>query len=82
MRGDTKRVYKEEARFRVMVSETRAEERINGGSRRVEDRGSKSSPEQSLNCLKIRLHEIFMALSDYTHVCSDSYDKLRIISPS
>ncbi|CAN8265147.1 unnamed protein product [Cochlearia groenlandica] len=38
--------------------------------------------EKSLNSLKIRLPEIFRALSDYAHACSDSYEKLRIISQS
>ncbi|CAH8352246.1 unnamed protein product [Eruca vesicaria subsp. sativa] len=36
--------------------------------------------EKSLNSLKIRLPEIFRALSDYAHACADSYEKLRIIS--
>ncbi|VYS67920.1 unnamed protein product [Arabidopsis thaliana] len=38
--------------------------------------------EKSLNSLKIRLPEIFRALSDYAHACADSYEKLRIISQS
>ncbi|KAF8099333.1 hypothetical protein N665_0245s0012 [Sinapis alba] len=36
--------------------------------------------EKSLNSLKIRLPEIFRALSDYAHACADSYEKLRIVS--
>ncbi|KAJ4894520.1 hypothetical protein Rs2_21314 [Raphanus sativus] len=36
--------------------------------------------EKSLNSLKIRLPEIFRALSDYAHACADSYEKLRVIS--
>ncbi|CAN7080431.1 unnamed protein product [Brassica oleracea var. botrytis] len=36
--------------------------------------------EKSLHSLKIRLPEIFRALSDYAHACADSYEKLRIIS--
>ncbi|KAH0856281.1 hypothetical protein HID58_084542 [Brassica napus] len=36
--------------------------------------------EKSLNSLKIRLPEIFRALSDYAHACADSYEKLSVIS--
>ncbi|KAJ0253200.1 Uncharacterized protein HA466_0122670 [Hirschfeldia incana] len=36
--------------------------------------------EKSLNSLKIRLPEIFRALSDYAHACADSYENLRIVS--
>ncbi|KAF2538667.1 hypothetical protein F2Q68_00018853 [Brassica cretica] len=36
--------------------------------------------EKSLNSLKIRLPEIFRALSDYAHACADSYEKLSGIS--
>ncbi|XP_010519919.1 PREDICTED: uncharacterized protein LOC104799211 [Tarenaya hassleriana] len=36
--------------------------------------------EKSLNSLKIRLPELFRALSDYAHACADAYEKLRIIT--
>ncbi|KAF3446461.1 hypothetical protein FNV43_RR11640 [Rhamnella rubrinervis] len=38
--------------------------------------------EKSLGSLKIRLPELFRAMSDYTHACSDAYERLRsIIEP-
>ncbi|KAL9687751.1 hypothetical protein QQ045_032158 [Rhodiola kirilowii] len=38
--------------------------------------------EKSLATLKTRMPELFRALSDYAHVCSDGYGKLRSISQS
>ncbi|OMO61866.1 hypothetical protein CCACVL1_23198 [Corchorus capsularis] len=38
--------------------------------------------EKSLGSLKIRLPELFRAMSDYSHTCSDAYEKLRIITRS
>ncbi|XP_045806419.1 protein ALTERED PHOSPHATE STARVATION RESPONSE 1-like [Trifolium pratense] len=36
--------------------------------------------EKSLQSLKTRLPELFRALSDYTHACSDAYEKLKLIA--
>ncbi|KAL6578508.1 hypothetical protein OROMI_008724 [Orobanche minor] len=36
--------------------------------------------EKSLASLKIRLPELFRALSDYSHACCDAYDRLRVVS--
>lgn len=36
--------------------------------------------EKSLQSLKTRLPELFRALSDYTHACSDAYEKLKSIA--
>lgn len=38
--------------------------------------------EKSLGSLKTRLPEIFRAMSDYSHACSDGYEKLRSITKS
>lgn len=38
--------------------------------------------EKSLGSLKIRLPELFRAMSDYAHACSDAYEKLRAITNS
>ncbi|XWS72580.1 hypothetical protein CRYUN_Cryun02cG0052000 [Craigia yunnanensis] len=38
--------------------------------------------EKSLGSLKIRLPELFRAMSDYSHTCSDAYEKLRTITQS
>ncbi|KAK8505349.1 hypothetical protein V6N11_057676 [Hibiscus sabdariffa] len=38
--------------------------------------------EKSIGSLKIRLPEIFRALSDYSHACSDAYEKLRAVIQS
>ncbi|KAE8707918.1 Bromo-adjacent domain-containing protein, putative isoform 1 [Hibiscus syriacus] len=38
--------------------------------------------EKFVGSLKIRLPEIFHALSDYSHVCSDGYEKLRAVTRS
>ncbi|KAH6831166.1 DNA ligase [Perilla frutescens var. hirtella] len=38
--------------------------------------------EKSLGSLKIRLPEIFRALSDYAHACFDAYERLRLLSQS
>lgn len=38
--------------------------------------------EKSLGSLKIRLPELFRALSDYSHACSDAYERLRSITNS
>ncbi|KAL5558790.1 hypothetical protein UlMin_035001 [Ulmus minor] len=38
--------------------------------------------EKSLGSLKIRLPELFRAMSDYSHACSDGYEKLRSITKS
>jgi len=38
--------------------------------------------EKSLQSLKTRLPELFRALSDYTHACSDAYEKLKSIAHS
>ncbi|KAE8693624.1 hypothetical protein F3Y22_tig00110796pilonHSYRG00024 [Hibiscus syriacus] len=38
--------------------------------------------EKSVGSLKIRLPEIFRALSDYSHACSDAYEKLRAVTRS
>ncbi|KAK6927415.1 protein of unknown function DUF632 [Dillenia turbinata] len=38
--------------------------------------------EKSLGSLKTRLPELFRALSDYSHACSEAYNKLRSIAPS
>ena len=35
--------------------------------------------DKSLGSLKIRLPELFRAMSDYAHVCRDSYQRLRLI---
>ncbi|KAL4333691.1 hypothetical protein GQ457_07G038330 [Hibiscus cannabinus] len=35
--------------------------------------------EKSLGSLKIRLPELFRAMSDYSHACSDAYEKLRTV---
>ncbi|KAJ6435019.1 hypothetical protein OIU84_000291 [Salix udensis] len=36
--------------------------------------------EKSVGSLKIRLPELFRAMSDYAHACSDAYEKLRSIT--
>ncbi|KDP34224.1 hypothetical protein JCGZ_07795 [Jatropha curcas] len=36
--------------------------------------------EKSLGSLKIRLPELFRAMSDYAHACSDAYEKLRALT--
>ncbi|KAF2304498.1 hypothetical protein GH714_032788 [Hevea brasiliensis] len=36
--------------------------------------------EKSLGSLKIRLPELFRAMSDYAHTCSDVYEKLRALT--
>ncbi|KAF2286931.1 hypothetical protein GH714_035688 [Hevea brasiliensis] len=36
--------------------------------------------EKSLGSLKIRLPELFRAMSDYAHTCSDAYEKLRALT--
>ena len=36
--------------------------------------------EKSLGSLKTRLPEIFRSMSDYSHACSDGYEKLRSIT--
>ncbi|KAL6514287.1 hypothetical protein OROMI_034350 [Orobanche minor] len=36
--------------------------------------------EKSLGSLKIRLPELFRALSDYAHACHDAYDRLRVVA--
>ncbi|XVF48489.1 hypothetical protein PTKIN_Ptkin03bG0194700 [Pterospermum kingtungense] len=36
--------------------------------------------EKSLGNLKIRLPELFRAMSDYSHTCSDAYEKLRTVT--
>ncbi|KAF5726206.1 hypothetical protein HS088_TW23G00947 [Tripterygium wilfordii] len=38
--------------------------------------------DKSLGSLKIRLPEIFRAMSDYAHACSDNYERLRSITQS
>ncbi|XP_044471111.1 nitrate regulatory gene2 protein-like isoform X2 [Mangifera indica] len=38
--------------------------------------------EKSLGSLKIRLPELFRAMSDYTHTCSDAYERLRTLIQS
>ncbi|CAK8568804.1 unnamed protein product [Lathyrus sativus] len=38
--------------------------------------------EKSLQSLKTRLPELFRALSDYTHACSDAYKRLKTIAQS
>lgn len=38
--------------------------------------------EKSLQCFKTRLPELFRALSDYSHACADSYEKLKLIAQS
>uniref|UniRef100_A0A516IJH6 DUF632 domain-containing protein n=1 Tax=Turnera subulata TaxID=218843 RepID=A0A516IJH6_9ROSI len=38
--------------------------------------------EKSLGTLKIRLPELFRAMSDYAHACADAYEKLRYITKS
>ncbi|KAF5743254.1 Golgin subfamily A member 4 [Tripterygium wilfordii] len=38
--------------------------------------------EKSLGSLKIRLPEIFRAMSDYAHACSDNYERLSSITQS
>ncbi|GMI81438.1 hypothetical protein like AT5G25590 [Hibiscus trionum] len=38
--------------------------------------------EKSLGILKIRLPELFRAMSDYSHDCSDAYEKLRTVIQS
>ncbi|KAG8491254.1 hypothetical protein CXB51_014425 [Gossypium anomalum] len=38
--------------------------------------------EKSIGSLKIRLPEIFRALSDYSHACSEAYEKLRSVTQS
>ncbi|KAL0327552.1 UNVERIFIED_CONTAM: protein ALTERED PHOSPHATE STARVATION RESPONSE 1 [Sesamum angustifolium] len=38
--------------------------------------------EKSLGSLKIRLPELFRALSDYAHACYDAYERLRLITQS
>ncbi|KAK6129733.1 hypothetical protein DH2020_036534 [Rehmannia glutinosa] len=38
--------------------------------------------EKSLGNLKIRLPELFRALSDYAHACFDAYDRLRLLTLS
>ncbi|KAK8479536.1 hypothetical protein V6N11_069389 [Hibiscus sabdariffa] len=38
--------------------------------------------EKSLGSLKIRLPELFRAMSDYSHDCSDAYEKLRTVIQS
>lgn len=36
--------------------------------------------EKSLGSLKIRLPELFRAMSDYAHYCSDAYERLRLMA--
>lgn len=36
--------------------------------------------EKSLGSLKLRLPELFRAMSDYAHACSDAYEKLRALT--
>ncbi|KAG6423371.1 hypothetical protein SASPL_113766 [Salvia splendens] len=38
--------------------------------------------EKSLRSLKIRLQEIFRALSDYAHACFEAYERLRLLTES
>lgn len=38
--------------------------------------------EKSLGSLKLRLPELFRALTDYTHACSDAYQRLKAITQS
>ncbi|XP_059658030.1 protein ALTERED PHOSPHATE STARVATION RESPONSE 1 [Cornus florida] len=38
--------------------------------------------EKSLGSLKTRLPELFRAMSDYSHACSDAYERLRLITQS
>ncbi|KAJ8773561.1 hypothetical protein K2173_005807 [Erythroxylum novogranatense] len=38
--------------------------------------------EKSLGTLKMRLPEIFRAMTDYSHACSDTYERLRSIAQS
>ncbi|KAA8521777.1 hypothetical protein F0562_012450 [Nyssa sinensis] len=38
--------------------------------------------EKSLGSLKLRLPEVFRAMSDYAHACSDAYERLRLITRS
>ncbi|EEF45925.1 protein ALTERED PHOSPHATE STARVATION RESPONSE 1 [Ricinus communis] len=38
--------------------------------------------EKSLGSLKIRLPELFRAMSDYAYACSDAYEKLRALTHS
>ncbi|XP_065849849.1 protein ROLLING AND ERECT LEAF 2 [Euphorbia lathyris] len=38
--------------------------------------------EKSLGSLKIRLPELFRAMSDYAHACSDSYERLKALTQS
>lgn len=38
--------------------------------------------EKSLGSLKIRLPELFRAMSDYAHACSDAYERLRSLTHS
>lgn len=38
--------------------------------------------EKSLGSLKVRLPELFRALADYTHACSDAYKRLKVITQS
>lgn len=38
--------------------------------------------DKSLNSLKIRLPELFRAMSDYSHACFDGYERLRLITQS
>lgn len=38
--------------------------------------------DKSLGSLKIRLPELFRALSDYSHACFDAYERLRLITQS
>ncbi|KAE8675826.1 hypothetical protein F3Y22_tig00111641pilonHSYRG00029 [Hibiscus syriacus] len=38
--------------------------------------------EKSLVSLKIRLPELFRAMSDYSYACSDAYEKLRTVNQS
>lgn len=75
--GNTKDPVVSEKEFVVVSLNKRLEEEIEAHQKHcVQVR------EKSLGTLKIRLPELFRAMSDYTHACSDAYERLRSILES
>ncbi|CAL1373506.1 unnamed protein product [Linum trigynum] len=63
-----------ERQFAVETLQKRLEEEVEAHQRHC-----LQVREKSLGSLKIRLPELFRAMSDYSHACYDSYERLRSI---
>ncbi|KAE8682667.1 Bromo-adjacent domain-containing protein, putative isoform 1 [Hibiscus syriacus] len=66
-----------ERQFAVESSEKRLEQEVE-----AHEKHCIQVREKSLGSLKIRLPDLFRAMSDYSHACYDAYEKLRAVIQS